>query len=301
VRVKPAPFEHAAPATLDEAVSLLERHADGEARVLAGGQSLMPLLNMRLARPELLVDLNRISELSYLRDENGTLAIGAMTRKRALEESALVARRHPLLLAATRLVAHPQIRNRGTVGGSMAHADPAAEYPALALLLGVELCAVGPQGPRRIAADAFFQGALTTALSPFEILTEVRVPALADGTGWSFQEVARRHGDFALGGAGATLRLDARGRIAEARVVLFGVGTKPMRLSTIEASLRGETPSEGLFEAAGRTTSATVEEPLADVHASAEYRRNLAGVVTRRALAEAAARCSTASAEGGRT
>lgn len=289
--MKPAPFDHAAPATLDEAVRLLERHADGEARVLAGGQSLMPLLAMRLARPELLVDLNRIAELAYVREEGSVLAIGAMTRKRALEESALVARRHPLLLAVTRLVAHPQIRNRGTVGGSMAHADPAAEYPALALLLGVELCALGPQVPRRIGADAFFQGALTTALSPVEILTEVRVPTLADDVGWSFQEVTRRHGDFALGGAGATLRLDARGRVAEARVVLFGVGTRPMRLPGVEASLRGETPAPRLFEAAGRTACEAIEEPLADLHASAEYRRHLAGVVVRRTLTEAAARC----------
>jgi len=296
--MKPAPFEHAAPATLDEAVALLERHADVETRVLAGGQSLMPLLAMRLARPDLLVDLNRVAGLDHLRDENGTLAIGAMTRKRALEESTLVARRHPIVLAATRLVAHPQIRNRGTVGGSLAHADPAAEYPALALLLDAELCAVGPEGVRRIAADAFFQGALTTALSPVEILSELRVPALAEGTGWSFLEVARRPGDFALAGAGATLRLDARGRIAEGRVVLFAVGPETIRLPAFEASLRGERPGAGLFEAAAAAARDAVEEPLADAHASAEYRRHLAGVVVRRALGEAATRCGATGTQG---
>jgi len=296
--VKPAPFEYVAPATLDEAVALLERHADAETHVLAGGQSLMPLLAMRLARPDLLVDLNRVAGLDHLRDENGTLAIGAMTRKRALEESTLVARRHPIVLAATRLVAHPQIRNRGTVGGSLAHADPAAEYPALALLLDAELCAVGPEGVRRIAADAFFQGALTTALSQVEILSELRVPALAEGTGWSFLEVARRPGDFALAGAGATLRLDARGRIAEGRVVLFAVGPETIRLPAVEASLRGARPGAGLFEAAAAAARDAVEEPLADVHASAEYRRHLAGVVVRRALGEAAARCGATGTQG---
>ncbi len=293
--MKPARFEYAAPDTLGEAVSLLQQHADEDVKILAGGQSLVPLLNMRMARPDLLVDLNRIEDLQYIREDGDWLAIGAMTRKRAVEESDLVRRRQPVLVAATQLVAHPQIRNRGTVGGSMAHADPAAEYPALALALGVELRAVGPGGERTIAAQDFFQSYLTTALEPVEVLTEVRVPVLPAGTGWSFVEVARRHGDFALGGAVATLRLDAGGGISEARLVLFAVGPTAIRLTQVEEILTGERPAEPLFEEAARRASQEIDEPLSDVHATAEYRRNLAGVLTGRALREAAERAGAPS------
>jgi carbon-monoxide dehydrogenase medium subunit len=288
--MKPARFEYAAPRTLSEAVSLLQQHADDDVKILAGGQSLVPLLNMRMARPDLLVDLNRIAELQYIREEDGWLAIGAMTRKRVVEESDLVRRKQPVLLAATQLVGHPQIRNRGTVGGSMAHADPAAEYPALALVLGVELLAVGPGGERRIAAEDFFHGYLATALEPVEVLTEVRVPVLPPGTGWSFVEVARRHGDFALGGAAATVRLDAEGNFSEVRIGLFGVGAAPVRLPEVEQLLAGQQPGERLFQEAGAHASQGLDDPLSDVHASAEYRRNLARVLTVRALGEAVAR-----------
>ncbi|MCP3983098.1 MAG: xanthine dehydrogenase family protein subunit M [bacterium] len=288
--MKPARFEYAAPDTLGEAVSLLERHADDDVKILAGGQSLVPLLNMRMARPELLVDLNRIAELQYIREDGEWLAIGAMTRKRAVEESDLVRRRQPALLAATQLVGHPQIRNRGTVGGSMAHADPAAEYPALALVLGAELRVVGPGGERSITADEFFKGYLMTAMEPVEVLTEVRVPVLAPGTGWSFMEVARRHGDFALGGATATVRLDASGSFSEVRIVLFGVSGSAVRLGGVEERLVGQRPGDALFREAGAAASESLEEPLSDVHASAEYRRNLAGVLTIRALGEAVTR-----------
>jgi carbon-monoxide dehydrogenase medium subunit len=288
--MKPPRFEYAAPDTLGEAISLLQQHADDDVKILAGGQSLMPLLNMRMARPELLIDLNRIGELQYIREEGGWLAIGAMTRKRAVEESDLVRRRQPALLAATRLVAHPQIRNRGTVGGSIAHADPAAEYPALALLSGAEMRAVGPGGERRIAAEDFFQSYLTTALEPVEVLTEVRVPVLDPGRGWSFLEVARRHGDFALGGAGAIVRLDSGGKLSEVRIVLFAVGAVAVRLHEVEAMLSGRQPGEELLEEAGVLAGQGLENPLSDVHASAEYRRNLARVLTVRALGEALGR-----------
>jgi carbon-monoxide dehydrogenase medium subunit len=287
--MKPAPFEYAAPDTLREVLSLLQQHADEDVKLLAGGQSLVPLLSMRMARPELLVDLNRIEELQYIREEGDWLAIGAMTRKRAVEESALVRRRQPVLVAGTQLVAHPQIRNRGTVGGSMAHADPASEYPALALALGAELRAAGPDGERSIAAADFFQSYLTTVLEPVEVLTEVRVPVLPDGAGWSFAEVARRHGDYALGGAVATLRLDG-GAIAEPRLVLFAMGPTPVRMSEVETLLAGQRPSDELFEEAGRAARGGIEEPMSDVHATAEYRRNLAGVLTGRALREAVGR-----------
>ncbi len=293
--MKPAPFEYAAPSSLDEAISLLQQHGDEDVKLLAGGQSLVPLLSMRMARPELLIDLNPIDELQYIREENGGLAIGAMTRKRAVEESELVRRLQPVLLAATQLVAHPQIRNRGTVGGSMAHADPAAEYPALAIVLGVELRTAGPDGERRIAAEDFFQSYLTTALEPVEVLTEVRVPILAPGTGWSFLEVARRHGDFAMTGAAVTLRLDGRGSISEARIVLFGVGPTAVRVREVEQLVMGEQPSDRLFQEAGRAAGEGLEDPLSDVHASAEFRRHLAQVLTARALGEAVERAATPS------
>ncbi|MAE97278.1 MAG: molybdopterin dehydrogenase [Deltaproteobacteria bacterium] len=288
--MKPARFEYAAPHTLHEAVSLLQQHEDEDVKILAGGQSLVPLLNMRMARPELLVDLNRIGELQYIREEDGWLAIGAMTRKRAVEESELVRQRQPVLFEATKLVGHPQIRNRGTVGGSMAHADPAAEYPALALVLGAEMRAVGPGGERRIAAEDFFQSYLMTALEPVEVLTEVRVPVLEAETGWSFLEVARRHGDFALGGATALVRLDGGGSISQARIVLFGLSAGSVRLEEVEGLLIGQRPGDALYEEAGALASRGLEDPLSDTHASAEYRRHLAGVLTKRALGEAVGR-----------
>jgi CO/xanthine dehydrogenase FAD-binding subunit len=287
--MKPPSFEYAAPSTVAEAVSLLQQYG-GEAKILAGGQSLMPLLNMRFARPSALVDLRRVANLDGIREANGGLAIGAMTTKRAVERSALVKSRQPLLHEATLWIAHPQIRNRGTVGGSMAHADPAAEYPAVALALGVELRAAGPGGERGIPAEDFFVTYLTTALEENEVLTEVRVPALPERTGCSIQEVARRRGDFAMVGAAVTLTLGGKGRCSDARVVLFGVGPTPLRARGVEQVVSGEAPGEAVFAEAGRRVSEEIDEPLSDVHASAEYRRYLAQVLTRRALAEAAGR-----------
>ena len=286
--MKPPAFEYAAPRSIAEAVALLRAH-DGEAKLLAGGQSLMPLLAMRLARPSLLIDLGRIDGLDYVREEAGAIAIGAMTTKTTVERSELVRTRQQLFLEATRLIGHPQIRNRGTVGGSMAHADPAAEYPAAALLLGAKLRVVGDGGERSIDATDFFVSTLTTALEPFEILTEVRVPVLAPGTGWSMLEVSRRHGDFAMAGAALTLRLDG-GRIASARIVLFGVGPIPVRARAAEEILAGEKPAAAIYARAAAQACASVSEPLSDLHASAEYRLHLAGVLVERALAEAVVR-----------
>ncbi|MFQ5417244.1 MAG: FAD binding domain-containing protein [Myxococcota bacterium] len=287
--MKPPSFEYAAPATVDEAVALLARHG-GEAKLLAGGQSLMPLLNMRFARPSAVIDLNKVAGLDEIHEEKGRLVIGAMVTKRAIERSALVERRQPLLHAATRWIAHPQIRNRGTIGGSMAQADPAAEYPAVAVALGAELRAVGPRGERSITAADFFVSYLTTALDEDEVLTEVRVPVLPEKTGWSIQEVARRHGDFASVGAAITLAQDASGRCREVRIVLFGVGPTPLRVTAAEQALAGEAPGEALFAAAAKKVHDQIDEPISDVHASAEYRRHLAGVLTRRGLSEAAQR-----------
>jgi carbon-monoxide dehydrogenase medium subunit len=289
--MKPPSFDYAAPKTVDEAVSLLTAH-EGDAKILAGGQSLMPLLNMRLARPGLLVDIARIDGLAEIREADGGLVIGAMTRQRAVEHSELVRSRFPLLHTAILNIAHPQNRNQGTVGGSLAHADPAAELPAMALAYDAEFRAVGPAGERRIKAADFFVTYLTTALEPTEILTEVRFPALPPRTGWSFIELARRHGDFALTGVVAQLATDSGGRCSAARLVLFGVGTTAVRTRAAEQLLIGEKPSESLFERAGQTASQEIDEPLSDVHASAEYRRDLARVLTRRALAEAASRAA---------
>jgi carbon-monoxide dehydrogenase medium subunit len=287
--MKPPPFEYAAPDTVEEVVALLQRHA-GEAKILAGGQSLMPLLNMRFARPTALVDLRRVAGLDGIREENGRLIIGAMTTKRTVERSQLVASRQPLLHAATRWIAHPQIRNRGTVGGSMAQADPAAEYPATAVALDAEFQLVGPNGARSVAAEDFFVTYLTTALDENEVLTEVRVPVLPDRTGWSIQEVARRHGDFAMVGGVFLLGIDAGRRCSSARIVLFGVGPTPVRSRDAEQLLLGEAPGEAVFAVAAAKVDEAIDEPLSDVHASAEYRRHLAQVLTRRGLAEAAGR-----------
>ncbi|MFN8628473.1 MAG: xanthine dehydrogenase family protein subunit M [Candidatus Binatia bacterium] len=291
--MKPPRFDYAAPTTVAEAVALLQQH-DTEAKILAGGQSLMPLLNMRLTRPGILVDLGRIPELNYIRQANGTIAIGAMTTKRSVQDSDLVESRQPLLHAATALIGHGAIRNRGTVGGSLAHADPAAEYPAIAVALDAELQAVGPNGARTIKAADFFVSYLTTALEPAEILTEVQFPVLAARTGWSCLEVVRRHGDFAMAGAAVTVTLAGDGRCSGARIVLFGVGAVPLRAAAAEQVVIGQEPGEKAFHDAGQQAAAAVEEPMSDVHASGEYRRYLAQVMTRRALAEAVSRAGTA-------
>jgi len=289
--MKPAPFDYIAPETVEEAVSLLQKYEDEdvEAKVLAGGQSLVPLLNLRMARPDVVVDLGKIGGLDFIREEAGGFAMGAMTSKRTVEESEAVKRLHPLFHEATVQIGHKQIRNRGTVGGSMAQADPAAEYPAAALALGMEFVAVGPEGERTIPADEFFVTYLTTDLDSTEILTEVRIPAVVPGTGWSFQEVVRRHGDFAMAGIAVTLRVEG-GVCTDPRIVIFAVGATPLRLAAAEAAIAGQAPSDENFAEAGKRAAAEIEEPIADVHASGEYRRHLTEVLTRRALLEAAGR-----------
>lgn len=291
--MKPPPVDYEAPTDLGAAVSLLS-DPDREAIVLAGGQSLMPMLNLRLARPDLLVDLRRISGLDGIELQGDRILIGAMATKRAVEESHLVRDRQPMLHAATKLVGHPPIRNRGTVGGSMAHADPAAEYPAVALACDAELQVIGPSGSRTVAAADFFLGYLTTALEPGEILVEVSVPVLPQGSGWSFTELSRRHGDFAMVGAAVTVALGGGGRVADARIVVFAVGSTPLRAHAAEEVVEGEVPGEELFARAGEAVAAAIEEPMSDVHASGEYRRHLAQVLVERVLQEAVARATGA-------
>ena len=290
--MKPAPFDYFTPATLDEALALLAEHG-ADAKPLAGGQSLIPAMNFRLARPAVLVDLNRISELAYVRAESG-VAIGAMTRQRVVERSDVVARAAPLLAEALPSIAHPQIRNRGTVGGSIAHADPSAELPAVMLALEARFQARSATGERSIPAADFFQGMLETALAPGELLVEIALPPLPARTGTAFLEVARRHGDYALVGVAAIVTLDARGRCQEARFGLLSVGDWPVLATEAANLLAGQTPSADLLRAAGDAAATHDIDPPSDIHASAAYRRQLVAVLTRRALARAFERAEKA-------
>lgn len=289
--MKPARFEYFCPRTVEEATGLLARYGD-EAKVLAGGQSLVPLMNMRLARPAIVIDINRIDALAYLREEDGALRVGALTRQRAAERSPVVAQRCPILRDALRLVGHAQIRNRGTIGGSVAHADPAAELTAILLAVGGEVTARSAKGTRTVAAADLFVTYLTTSLDARELITEVRIPVMRRGAGWSWMEISRRHGDFALAGVGVVLGLRG-GAIAEARIGLTGVAPTPVRASDAERLLVGQRPSGPLWEAAAAAVRAAVT-PDGDIHASGEYRKHVAGVLTRRALAEAHSRAEAA-------
>jgi carbon-monoxide dehydrogenase medium subunit len=284
--VKPAPFDYLAPATVDEAVEALARHGDA-AKILAGGQSLVPMLNLRLVRPGVVVDVNRIAALDVLREQDGLLTLGALCRQRRLERWA--AGRVPLLAEALRHVSHVAIRTRGTVAGSIAHADPAAELPALLLALDGAVVARGPGGERTVPADAFFLGPLTTALRPDELVTEVRFRLPPAGTGWGFAEVARRHGDFALAGAVALLTLDAAGAVSAARLAFFGVGDTAVRGRPAETRLLGRIPTAADLREAAQAAAAPLT-PDTDLHATGEYRRRVAAVLAERTLRAALAR-----------
>jgi carbon-monoxide dehydrogenase medium subunit len=286
--MKPPRFEYEAPGSVAEALALLGRHGD-QAKVLAGGQSLTPLLNFRLVRPQVLVDLNEIAELTGIREVDGMLAIGAMTRQRAVETSDVVRRRCPLLADAMPQIGHVQIRNRGTIGGSLAHADPAAELPAVVAALDGRMVARGPAGERLLATEQFFVGYLTTALETGELLMEVRLPVAAPRTGTAFVEVSRRHGDFALVGVAATVTLDQTGVCVGCALALTGVGPTPIVARAAASALVGARPTTAMLEEAGRRAAADLR-PDSDLHASSEYRQHVAGVLTRRALGHAVER-----------
>ena len=278
--MKPAPFDYVAPHSLDEAVTALAR-GGADAKVLAGGQSLIPLLNFRLARPSLLVDLNRVAELAYVQPRERGLAVGAMTRQVTVERGDGLAELQPLLVEAIGYVGHVAIRSRGTIGGSLAHADPAAELPAVAVCLDATLSVVGPGVRRTIAAEDFFVGYLTTLLEPDEILVEAYFPPLKPHTGQAWVEFARRHGDFALAGVAVSLSMDGEA-VREARIVLTGVGGKPERAREAETLLIGGSAAERASAAANAARSTI--DPDADIHATKEYRVHLAGVLTERAI-----------------
>ncbi|HET7343083.1 MAG TPA: xanthine dehydrogenase family protein subunit M [Methylomirabilota bacterium] len=282
--MKPARFEYHAAESVEHAVELLTRYG-GDAKVLAGGQSLVPMLNFRLARPAALVDVNRIPPLAFIREDNGTVAFGAMTRQRTIEFSPVVARRLPLLREATRWVGHLPIRSRGTIGGSIAHADPSAEYPAVLTALDGEVVVQGPRGRRTVRPAALFETYLTTSLAPDDLLVEVRLPAMPAGAGYAFEEFARRHGDFAIVGIAAMVAREG-GRCAAARLAAAGAGPVPVRLRSAEEILERDGLGEAALEAAA-ARAAELVQPDSDIHASAEYRRHLTRVLTLRALKRA--------------
>jgi len=286
--MKPASFDYHDPTTLDEALDLMSRYGD-QARPLAGGQSLVPLMNFRLLRPAHIIDLNGVKELNYLKVENGTLRIGATTRQRQLERSLEVTQHWPLLRDATAFIGHIQIRNRGTVGGSLAHAFPSAELPVAMVTLDGSMLIRAQTGQRIVRAEGFFLSYMITALEPNELLTEIQLPALPADSGWSYQEVSRRHGDFALAGAASVVALDGNGNIAHARLTL--TGTTPIRAAEAEQSLLGEKPTEALFKNAAVRATENLEQD-SDIHASAEYRRCACQALARRALAQATERAT---------
>ena len=295
--MKPPIFDYYAPESLDEALTLLAEHGE-EAKPLAGGQSLVAAMNFRLAQPAILVDLNRIKTLFGIRKQNdGGLHIGAMTRQRTVERSPLVATRAPLVAQTMPHIAHAQIRNRGTFGGSLAHADPASELPAVAIALDMKMRAQSIHGERWIPASDFFLGLFETSLEPDELLTEVHIPPLRTGngkglslrTGTAFDEVARRHGDYAMAGAAAVVTLAEDGTIADSKLVFFSIDDAPLCASSAAAVLQGEQPTTELIRAAAEAIDDDID-PVSDIHATAAYRRHLAKVLARRTLSRVIAR-----------
>ena len=287
--MKPASFEYFAPLELQETLDLLDRYGD-EAKILAGGQSLMPLINLRLARPGVIIDINRLRNLDALSTTpDGGLTIGALMRLRTLERSKIVHEQNPILAAAMPLIGHFQIRNRGTIGGSLAHADPAAELPAISLLLGGEFLLRNKSAARLVPAADFFLGYLATACQPGELLAEIRLPKWRSGEAWAVEEIARRKGDFALVGVALRAEPDGAGILQNAGIVMFGVGGKPQRIEQGEALLKGRRIDQALLDELSRVVAEELEAD-SDVHASAAYRKEVGGVLVRRALQSALAK-----------
>jgi carbon-monoxide dehydrogenase medium subunit len=292
--MKPPVFDYLAPETVDEALEALAQHGWG-AKALAGGQSLIPLLNFRLAEPSVLVDLNGIESLAYVQEsESGGLLVGGMTRQRTLERDARVAEVAPLLVEAMPWISHPQIRNRGTLGGSLAHADPSAELPVLAVALDATLKVRSATAERTVEAKDFYLGLMTTDLAPDELLVEVQIPPMPPRTGWGFVEIARRKGDYAQAGVAAVVSLGSNGSVSNARLVYLTAGEVPMPAPKASEILRqGGLTDESIRSAAAVAAHEEIE-PTDDIHASAEFKIHLAEVVTRRALTTARQRAQEA-------
>jgi len=287
--MKPAPFEYHAPDSLEQALDLMSQHA-GEGKILAGGQSLVPAMNFRVAQPGVLIDLNRVAELSYIREDGNVIRIGSMARERHLEFDSSIAKRIPLLTEATPFIAHPQIRNRGTIGGSIVNADPAAELPVLMLALGARLKAKNVSGERWIDAHDFFAGMFTTALAPEEILVEIELPFMPQHTGWSFMEVAPRAGDYALMGVAVLVTLDEAGKCQQAKLVYLNAGDGPVDAKAAGKILQGEKLNDKLIESSAAVASDQEITPFGNMHASPEFQRHLANVLTKKALKQAVQR-----------
>ncbi len=288
--MKPPPFKYVPAESLEHALEQMAEHGDA-AKLLAGGQSLIPAMNFRVLQPSVLIDLNRIDSLEYIEPaDDGTLLIGAMTRQRDLETSEAVEHRVPLLHEAMPHIAHPQIRTRGTLGGSLAHADPAAELPVIVIAAGARMRATGPDGDRWIEAKDFFEGMFSTALRPDEVLVEVAFPSTAPGSGWSFVETSRRRGDYAMMGVAVQVELDGDGVCKEARLIYLNAGDGPVEAEQAEAILRGEAPSDEVFDAAAIEAADKEIDPMGSIHATIDFQRHLARVLTKRALEKAFAR-----------
>lgn len=286
----PAAFDYLAPGSVEEAVALLAEHGE-DAKILAGGQSLIPAMRFRLAAPAMLIDINRIAGLEYAREENGHLAIGALTRESALEESALIAGRYPLLADAARVIADPLVRNRATVGGNIAHADPANDHPAVMLAYGAQVLARGPAGTRAIGVDDLFVGLFETSLRPDELLLEIRIPRPQAGSGGAYLKVERKVGDYAVSAVAAQLTMSGSTCTA-ARIALTNVSTVPMRALGAEQALVGQALTEEVLEAAGRAAAAECD-PSGDLRGTVEYKRDLTRVLVKRAVRKAAERAAS--------
>ena len=291
--MKPPPFEYLAPHSLEEALALFGEHGMN-AKALAGGQSLIPAMNFRLAGPQILVDLNRIPKLSYIRENGSTVSIGAMTRQRTLERDDVIKEKIPLLFETIPYIAHPQIRNRGTLGGSIVHADPAAELPVIACTLEAEIVLRNTDGERRVKASEFFFGMFMVNLMPGEMLTEIIFPARKARTGYAFSELARRHGDYAMMGVAAVLELDENGNCVALDLVYLNAGDKPTPAPLAASILTGRIPGEDLFAEVAASASTGEITPFGNMHASEQYQRHLARILTERTLLTAYHRALTA-------
>jgi carbon-monoxide dehydrogenase medium subunit len=287
--MKPAPFEYLVPDSIEQALELKKQHGD-EAKLLAGGQSLVPAMNFRVVQPTVLIDLNRVKDLGYIREDGKALRVGAMTRERALEFDPFIPKRIPLMSEGILHVAHPQIRNRGTFGGSLANADPAAELPVLSIALDARMKARSSSAERWIPAQEFFAGMFTTALNIDEILVEIEIPFMPDNAGFSFMEVAPRAGDYALMGVAAVVELDKSGKCQRARLVYLNAGDGPVNAIEAAASLQGLKLDDKVIDAAAAIASEKEINPFGNVHASPDFQRHLAGVLTKQALKQAAQR-----------
>ena len=292
--MKPAPFKYIAPSTLKEALDIMTQHGYDD-KLLAGGQSLVPVMNFRLTQPAIIVDLNKVSELSQFRKtERGGLRIGPMMRHSQLEHSQIVAEFAPLVHETMPHIAHPQIRNRGTIGGSLAHADPAAELPVIMVALQARFRLQKADGQRWVDAEDFYQALFTTSLEPEEILVEIAIPPMPRHTGYAFMEIARRHGDFAQAGAAALIKLDESGYCRQVRLVFLNVGEIPMVADTAVATMIGQLPSPSLIAETAMHAAQNEIDPTGDIHATAAYKRHLAYVLGKRAIQQAVTRAREA-------